>query len=67
MIATRHDDETAAAATLTAAGFTHEQARTLLALQARYNPFAEFVESNAEWARLQFLKWLYEHGRYARD
>ena len=66
MIATRRDDDTAAAM-LTAAGFTREQARTLVDLQARYNPFAEFVDSNAEWARLLFLKWLYEHGRYARD
>jgi hypothetical protein len=54
-------------AELEAAGFSDEQIRRLLAVRAGYNPFAEFVETNGEWVRLQFFKWLYEHGYYARD
>lgn len=54
-------------AELEAAGFSAEQIRELLAVRSRYNPHAEFVETNDEWVRLQFFKWLYEHGHYARD
>lgn len=67
MAAARVDLAPPDVAELEATGFSTEQIHRLLMVRARYNPFAEFVETNAEWVRLQFFKWLYEHGHYARD
>lgn len=41
---------------LAARGFSPDQIARLAALAQRY-PLSEFLDSNAEWQRLVFLKW----------
>lgn len=47
-------------------GFTPEQIERLHAARSAYSPCIEQVESNHEWRRLQFLRWLYHHTDYPR-
>ena len=55
---TRHD--------LAQLGFTSTEIERLSALRAGYDRHREYFESNAEYERLNFLKWRYEQGRTAR-
>jgi hypothetical protein len=43
-------------------GFTPEQIKRLEALREA-GPLLEFITTRAEWQRLVFLKWCYEHGQ----
>jgi hypothetical protein len=43
-------------------GLSDETINRLEALREKY-PFAEFLDSEAEWQRLVFFKWLREQGR----
>jgi hypothetical protein len=43
-------------------GFTDEQIRRLESLRDAY-PILEFITTRAEWQRLAFLKWCYQHGQ----
>jgi len=43
-------------------GLSEEGVSRLQSLREKY-PFAEFLDSEAEWQRLVFLKWLREQGR----
>jgi hypothetical protein len=46
------------------AGFSPEQIKRLVAAREAYSPLIELVESGQELRRLQFLRWLYQHGAY---
>ncbi len=43
-------------------GMSDEAVDQLQSLREKY-PFAEFLDSEVEWQRLVFLKWLCEKGR----
>ncbi len=43
-------------------GLSDETINRLQSLREKY-PFAEFLDSEVEWQRLVFLKWLCEQGR----
>jgi hypothetical protein len=47
--------------------FTPEQIAQLTDLRARFDPFREACESNQQYERFCFLKWLYEHNRLPHD
>lgn len=47
--------------------FTPEQIEQLTDLRARFDPFREACESNQQYERFRFLKWLYEHNRVPHD
>jgi len=47
-------------------GLNDEAIDRLLSLRGRY-PFVEFLDSEAEWRWLLFLKWLREQGRMAES
>jgi hypothetical protein len=55
------------AAELLEQGFSPLEIRKLSELRETWNPAAEQVDSLLEWRRIQFVKWLYEHGHYAGD
>ncbi len=46
------------------AGFTPAEIDRLQACRARYHPVIEQMETHAEWRRIQFLRWLYQHNIY---
>lgn len=46
-------------------GFTEDQIESLMALKACY-PFVEYVDTSAQWRRLQFLKWRVAQGDLQR-
>ena len=46
-------------------GFSEAEIQKLAALRAAY-PFVEYVETSAQWSRLQFLKWRIENGDLQR-
>jgi hypothetical protein len=51
---------------LQAQGFTADEIARVQRLKDRYHPFRETCASNAEYERLNFLKWRYEQGRIPR-
>lgn len=55
------------AAELLEQGFTPSEISKLVDLRDSWNPAAEQVESTLDWRRIQFAKWLYEHGHYSED
>ncbi len=46
-------------------GFTEDQIEVLRALKSCY-PFVEYVDTSAQWKRLQFLKWRVDQGDLQR-
>ena len=63
---------TSASTSITAAemleqGFSAVEIRKLKRLRDNWNPAAEQVETMLDWRRMQFGKWLYEHGHYTED
>ena len=52
------------AAELLEQGFSPVEIRDLKALRDSWNPALEQATSALEWRRMQFAKWLYDHGRY---
>lgn len=55
------------AADLLEQGFSPKEISRLTELRESWNPVAEQARSLLEWRRLQFTKWLYEHGHYAEQ
>jgi hypothetical protein len=55
--------ETITSEDLRAQGFTAAQIERLELLQASYDPYREYFESNREFERLAFLKWRYQQGQ----
>jgi len=55
------------AAELLEQGFSAVEIRNLNRLRDNWNPAAEQVETLLDWRRIQFGKWLYEHGHYSED
>jgi hypothetical protein len=55
------------AAELLEQGFTPVEIRNLTTLREEWNPAAEQTESMLDWRRIQFAKWLYEHGHYSEE
>lgn len=55
------------AAELLEQGFTPVEIRKLTDLRDGWNPAAEQVETLMDWRRIQFTKWLYEHGHYSEE
>jgi hypothetical protein len=55
------------AAELMEQGFSPVEIRKLTSLRGEWNPAAEQVESTLDWRRIQFAKWLYEHGYYSEE
>jgi hypothetical protein len=47
---------------LVEAGFSQEEIHKLEALRTGFDAFRESCESNQQYERLRFLKYLYEHG-----
>jgi hypothetical protein len=47
--------------TLEQAGFTQEQIQCLRDVREMY-PYIEYIDSQREWHRLRFVKWLYLKG-----
>lgn len=45
-------------------GLSDDAVDRLESLREKY-PFAEFLDSDVEWQRLVFLKWLREQGRFS--
>lgn len=52
---------------LAQSGFSQEEIQQLDALRAGFDAFRESCESNQQYERLCFLKWLYEHGRVPQE
>ena len=47
------------------AGFTDEQIDQLKNVREMY-PYVEYIDSQREWHRLRFVKWLYHQGQITR-
>lgn len=55
------------AAELLEQGFSPVEIRELTSLREDWNPASEQVETLLEWRRMQFAKWLYDHGHYSEQ
>jgi hypothetical protein len=67
MAGTMTNAKTASVRSLREAGCTSEEIRDLEALRENWNPLSEFVDTQKDWRRLQFFKWMIENGHYPRD
>ena len=52
---------------LAESGFSQEEIHKLVALRTGFDQVRESCESNQQYERLCFLKYLYEHGLVLRD
>ena len=52
------------ASDLARVGFSPLEIDSLRIMRDRYDPAIEQMATHAEWRRVQFLRWLYQHGVY---